>query len=283
MALLITGPLIGLIVSLVSRLAIVQLFRRFGVTEAGNICSGTIPSKFRCLIELLLSLLMALALIWMLLAWFISLPSLLGAFLTIVGFHLVATLRAVPEYRNSTTATAKKSWTGVKSRLRRILSFRPGNASAATADRQLELTLPVQQPEADALPQAADEPPVTMLADLVKSVEEAAGRLAAAVDDLKAKYQDACEFAKLVAAFQQFSISRELQTALDAESRKRQQTVTNQALLVSQERLALEQRNQALESARSGQTAANNNPQATLDRATAVLGRAEELLSQQQK
>lgn len=282
LALLVAGPLIGLIASLVSRLAIVQLLRRFGVSEAGNPCSGSVSSKLRCLIELLLSLLIALAVIWMFIAWFISLPTMLGAFLTIVAFHLIATFRTLPEYKHSALSLVAQAWAGSKARLRRALSLRRRRTLPAEDNLLLE-----QQKDSSVAPNSQPmtvaSRPVPLLADLVNAVEESASGLAKAADELKAMYQEYCNFAGLVAGFKQFAISKELQSALSAEMNRREQAVEQQVLLVSQARHVLDQRNQALESARSGLPAAQYNPQATLDRATAVLDRAQELLSKQQE
>lgn len=280
--LMVAGPLIGLIASLVSRLAIVQLLRRFGVNEAGNPCSGSVSSKLRCLIELLLSLLIALAVIWMFIAWFISLPTMLGAFLTILVFHLIATFRTLPEYKTSALSLLAQAWAVCKARLRRTLSLRRWRTVPAGENLLLEQQ---QKPStaANSPPQAVGSQPVPVLADLVNAVEESAGCLAKAVDELKTMYQECCDFAGLVAGFKQFAISKELQSALAAETTRREQAVEKQALLVSQARLLLDQRNQALESARSGLPAAQYNPQATLDRATVVLERAQELLSKQRE
>lgn len=280
--LLVAGPLIGLIASLVSRLAIVQLLRRFGVSEAGNPCSGSVSSKLRCLIELLLSLLIGLAVIWMFIAWFIGFPTMLGAFLTILAFHLIATFRTLPEYKDSALSLVAQAWAGCKARLRRTLSLR--RRRAVPAEDNL---LPEQRQEPStathSLPQTVGSPPAPCLSDLVNAVEESASVLAKAADVLKAMYQECCDFAGLVAGFKQFSISKELQSALSAEMTRQEQAVEKQVALVSQARLLLDQDNQALESARSGLPAAQYNPQATLDRATAVLERAQELLAKKQE
>lgn len=283
--LLLVGPLVGLAISLGCRLAIVQLLSRFGMTEAGKICSGTVPSKLRCLFELTLCLLLALTVNWLVVAWFISLCTLVADFVTIVAFHTVAALRAMPEYKAPVLSALKKLAAGARTKLLNLFKISSwkrdrqppsaaGNPAGQGYPQTLLLSQPLTQSAAVILPDGQPDP--------LSTVRASAQRLAAAMDELQKRQRFAGEFATLVASLKQYGVKGELMTGLEALVANREQEVQQQSLLVAQEQAAMDRASHAARLHLSGaQPLKPVDPRAVLEQAAAALKQAESILSGQ--